>query len=132
MRKSKKTTPGADAPTVLLVENDKAAFDATAAMLRAAGLNVVHATTAVDALDVLRSARRIDLLFACVQMPGQPSGFTLARMARLRRRDLPVIYAAESGVDSKETDRALGPILQRPFDADTLASEINAVLGTSR
>src|SRR3712207_6749860 len=101
-------------------------------MLRAAGLNVVHATTAVDALDVLRSARRIDLLFASVQMPGQPSGFTLGRMARLRRRDLPVIYAAESGVDSKETDRALGPILQRPFEADTLASKINAVLGSPR
>lgn len=123
-----KASPAAALPTILLAENE-ADFDATARILREAGFAVLHATTIVDALDVLRGTRRIDLLLAAARIPGQPSGFTLARMARLRRLGLPILYFGEAGeILDKEAARALGPILRRPFTADALVAAVRAVL----
>ena len=123
-----KAPPAAALSTILLAENE-ADFDATARILREAGFAVLHATTIVDALDVLRGTRRIDLLLAAVRIPGQPSGFTLARMARLRRAGLPILYFGEGGdILDKEAARALGPILRRPFTPDMLVTTVRSAL----
>ena len=128
MKRSKKSAASAQG-TVLLVEDDRAAFDQTASVLRAAGYGVVHATTAVDALDILRSPRRIDLLLTAVDIPNQPSGFTLARMARLRRPGLSVLYLGASGEpDRKEAERALGPVLQKPLAPAVLVEHVRAAI----
>jgi CheY-like chemotaxis protein len=127
--RSKKKASSPSLGTVLLVENDRVAFDGTAGLLRRAGFGVVHATTAVDALDVARGAREIDLLIATVAIPGQPSGFTIARMARLRRPELPVLYIGrQEEIDAKETERALGPVLSPPVDKDRLVEAITTAL----
>jgi CheY-like chemotaxis protein len=77
-------------------------------MLRDGGFEVRHATTAVDALDLVRGGRRIDLLLAATRIEGQPSGFVLARMARLRRPDLAVAYFGEArDIPEREAERAL-------------------------
>jgi CheY-like chemotaxis protein len=114
--------------TILLVENEDA-FDATAKALREAGLSVVHATTAIDAFSVLESPRAIDLLLTALSVPGQPSGFTIARMGQRKRPNLAVAYLAHSAeVPEAELARALGPVLRRPAPG-TLATEILAALG---
>ena len=127
--KSKKTASTPSRGTVLLLENDRSAFDGTAGALRRANYGVVHATTAVDALDIVRSARRLDLLIAAVQIPGQPSGFTVARMARLRRPELPVIYVGSAEqIDAKEADRALGPVLPLSLSDEALIAAVTAAM----
>ncbi len=117
--------------TVLLTENEPDSFDAIGRRLRGAGFAVLHATTVVDALDVLRGSRRIDLLLAAVRIPGQPSGFTLARMARLRRPDLAIAYLGdERDVPAGERDRALGPILPRGLASGALLRAVLAAMRT--
>ena len=128
LKRSKKSADS-DWSMVLLVEDAHASFDETGSILRAAGYGVVHATTAVDALDILRGPRRIDLLLTAVDIPNQPSGFTLARMARLRRPGLAVLYLAASGEPNrKEAERALGPVLQTPTPPDVLVQHVKAAI----
>ena len=127
--KQSKRSPDSARGIVLLVENERASFDRTGSILRAAGYGVVHATTAVDALDILRGPRRIDLLLTAVDIPNQPSGFTLARMARLRRPGLPVLYLAATGeFDRKESERALGPILPKTVAPDALVLHVRTAM----
>ena len=118
--------------TILLVENDERAFDATAKALRDAGLGVVHATTAIDAFSVLESPRPVELLLTALSVPGQPSGFTIARMAQRKRPGLAVAYLA-GAADAPEAElaRALGPVLRRP-DPPELVREILAALGETK
>lgn len=121
--------PSAAPSIVLLVENDESAFDATARALRGAGLQVLHATNVIDALDILQSTRPVDALLAAVRLPGQPSGFTLARMGRRKRPRLPVLYLSGSeDVPPGEAARALGPILPGKPKPEALAREIQAAL----
>lgn len=97
-------------------------------MLRAAGCHVLHATTVVDALDVLRGEGAVHLLIASVIIADQPTGFTLARMARLRRPDLPVVYLANRPIADSERERALGPIID--IQTTTADAFVEQVLST--
>lgn len=118
--------------TILLVENEESAFDATAKALREAGLGVIHATTAIDAFAVLESPRAVDLILTALRVPGQPSGFTIARMALRKRAGLKVAYLAGAGeVPEAELARALGPVLRRPSTPE-LAKEVLAALDSAQ
>ena len=93
-------------------------------------MSVVHATTAIDAFAVLESPRPVDLLLAATEMPGQPSGFTIARMAQRKRATLPVVYVArDGGTAEAEIARALGPVLQRPRTDDLVHAVRTAIEG---
>ena len=48
-------------------------------------------------------------------MPDSVNGIALSRMARLRRRDLKVIYITGYSIPGVERE-ALGPILRKPVD----------------
>jgi CheY-like chemotaxis protein len=120
-------------PVVLLVENVVGPeFDRTGALLRGGGHHVVHLTAFTAALDLLRSTRSVDVLIAATVLPGQPSGFTLARQAQRLRPGLPVIYLASTGARAAEAARALGPVLPHPLDGAALLREVDAALGKAR
>jgi CheY-like chemotaxis protein len=60
-------------------------------------------------------------------MPDSVNGIALSRMARLRRRNLRVVYL--TGYDIPGADReALGPILRKPVDEQALINEVERVL----
>src|SRR6185437_12641849 len=63
---------------VLLVEDDDDVISTTAETLRDAGFDVATAATAAQALAVLNSDARVDLLFTDVMMPGGLDGVALA------------------------------------------------------
>jgi len=80
------------------------------------------------ALEVLEGDQPVDLLLTDVVMPDSVNGVALSRMARLRRRDLKVLYM--TGYEIPGIDReALGPILRKPVDDETLLEEIARLLG---
>jgi CheY-like chemotaxis protein len=62
--------------------------------LREAGFRVLSAPDGRAALRLLEEARRIDLLFSDVVMPGGLSGIELARAARRLRPELVVLLAS--------------------------------------
>jgi CheY-like chemotaxis protein len=123
--------PGAvsDKGHILLVEDDKVLAEALGNVLRHAGFDVSVATNFRTALEVLESDRPMDLLLTDIVMPGSVNGIALSRMARLRRRDLKVVYLTGYNVPGVETE-ASGPILRKPIDDAVLVSEIERILAT--
>jgi hypothetical protein len=62
-------------------------------------------------------------------MPDRVNGMALSRMARMRRRDIRVIYI--SGYDISGLEReALGTMLRKPVKDDQLLTEIARTLFT--
>ena len=116
---------------LLVVDDDADVLESLCAVLRVMGHAVEGALSGVAALDILDQGRRFDLLLTDIVMPGL-HGFNLARMARLRHRDLKVLYMSGYG----EADQVLrdiapkfGKLLHKPIRPDDLRSEVEQALG---
>jgi PAS domain S-box-containing protein len=112
------------AQSVLLVEDDAVIRYLTAEMLKDLGQTVLQASDATEAL-VLLGRHKVDMLITDVKLPGM-SGDVLARKARARRPELPVIFA--SGYDlpsfAVDDDVAGMTILRKPYDIDALRAAV--------
>jgi PAS domain S-box-containing protein len=96
---------------VLLVEDDPDVLDILQFALIDAGFRVVPARDAADALSVLRSDKRVDVVLADVVLPGDLSGVDVGHEVRRLRPGLPVLlttghtggalaeHAAEAGFE---------------------------------
>lgn len=109
---------------ILIVDDDDAFRYATTKMLVDAGFETADAHDYRGALDVLEDKQPIALLLIDVVIPGV-NGFALARMARMRHLGLKVIYVSAFDIP---TDEAIGPVLRKPVDGETLLKEIRNVL----
>jgi two-component system cell cycle sensor histidine kinase/response regulator CckA len=90
------------APVVLLVEDDPLVRDVTERTLRRAGWQVLCATTAEEALEVLRDAK-CDLIISDIALPGM-HGVALARLVQARLPAVPIILT--SGYERTAMDDA--------------------------
>jgi len=128
------TAPGRDggpeaAPVILLVEDDEPLRYALSRHLRRAGYRVLDTGSSIEAIGFLDEGRPVDLLVTDIVVPGRPHGFALARMARLRRRDLRIIYLTGlSSIPENELAGAAGAVLRKPIDPGRLVHEIGRVL----
>jgi len=106
--------------TILIVEDDASLRHAIGRELRAAGYGVVASGDSMAALDELSSGQ-IDLLLTDIVLPkGKPHGIALARMAKLRRPKLPVLYmTAHRDVVRDESDLD-GKLFYKPIDIGEL------------
>lgn len=123
---AKETVPG---KSILVVDDDEAFRDAMAKLLRAAGYQVCTAPDHRLALEILERNDPIDVLILDVVMPDRVNGFALARMARLRRPGLKVIYITGFDIPSASNE-ALGPIIRKPLDNDQLLNELAGLLSS--
>jgi PAS domain S-box-containing protein len=80
--------------TVLIVEDEPDVLDIAIQIFESLGYDVLSATNAAAALDVLRKEPGIDVLFSDVVMPGGMNGVELAREARRMRPDLKMLLAS--------------------------------------
>ncbi len=81
------------------------------------------------ALQLLESDAPIDLMVCDIVMPERVNGLALGRMARLRRRELKIVYITGHDIPGIE-DEALGPVLRKPIDHDRLISEMERALAS--
>ena len=95
-------------------------------MLTQAGFDIVAACDYRDALPILEGGRRIDLMLVDVVMPGRVHGVALARMARLRRRGLPVIFITGYEVGAAVEEGI--PVLRKPVEPEALLAQIKQSL----
>ena len=114
-------TLGSGKRCILLVDDDKTFGEAMAQILRGAGFDVTVACDFRVALEALESDGQIDMLICDVVMPSSVNGIALSRMARLRRRDLKIVYLTGYNIPGIENE-ALGPILRKPIDEALLVS----------
>src|ERR1700691_2715559 len=102
---------GSGSQRILLVEDDLGFGEATAKLLRGAGFEVFLAPDHRLALEDIESSRPIDLMITDIVMPQRVNGLALARMARLRRPQLKVIYLTAYEISGADQE-AMGTILR--------------------
>ncbi len=113
---------------VLLVEDDVLIRVLLAEELRNAGLRVIEAANADEALSYVHSGTKIDLLFSDVQMPGSMNGTELARRINSGYPSVRIILtSAHAG-----TADHLGLFLPKPYDFDRAVAVIFEALGLRR
>ena len=111
---------------VLVVEDDVLVSELAAGMLNELGFDAVVTHSAKEALERLSGERRPTLIFTDVVMPGGVSGIELARKVRDRYPELPILLT--TGYSEQVTGSHGFPVLQKPYEMDTLASALSNLL----
>ncbi len=112
---------------ILLVDDDPAVRDVTAAMLRECGYSVIEAGSGQEALEVMAKRDGFDLMILDYAMPGMNGGEVL-RAARNRHPGLPAVFV--TGFAELEGLRNFPgeKVVQKPFDPDQLLGTVAKVL----
>ena len=115
---------------ILIVDDDVFYRNLVLWILEDAGFRVTAAEDFNAVIKVIEGDERVHLLLADVQMPvGTPNGVTIARMARLRRHKLPIVYM--TGFYDPEELGAIEPniaVLRKPFTGQDLLRMVGAAL----
>jgi len=113
--------------SVLLVEDNETVGSFAHNLLRELGQDVIWATGAEDALNILATDKgRIDLVFTDVVMPGM-NGIDLAREVRRRWPGLPVVLTSGySHILAEEGSHGF-ELLQKPYTLDGLMAMLGGV-----
>jgi PAS domain S-box-containing protein len=120
--------------TILLVEDNDGMREIAEAQLRALGYEVATAPGAADALALLRSDRRIDLLLTDIVMPGGLDGRELALRAREVRPHLKVLFTSgftEAAIASSIQRDFGGAMISKPYRHADLAKRVRTMLETA-
>jgi CheY-like chemotaxis protein len=110
---------------ILLVDDDEGFRYATTKALEEAGFAVSSAPDYRQALEILEGDLPVDLLVTDVYMPERIHGFALARMAKMRRLGLKVLYVSAFDVPSVEE---FGKVLRKPISNEHLIDEVRLAL----
>jgi DNA-binding NtrC family response regulator len=111
---------------VAVVHDDPTFADPLAALL-GAGQDVALFTDPMAALDALDTARTIEVLVTRVQFaPGQPNGIALARMARIKRPGIRVLFVARPEFAGEAAD--LGTFMAHPVSVADVAQTVGRLL----
>ena len=110
---------------ILIVEDDAAWLKVVQAMLERAGHRVSGFPDYRGALELIESTDSIDLLLTDIQLPTDtPHGLSLARMAKLRRRRLPIMFMTGDPELAELVDDDLGLTLIKPFSRTLLLEAV--------
>jgi len=114
-------------PPLLLVEDGPLTLVSTQAALEHEGYKVVaarHSASALDALDQPYCG-----LITDIRLPGPLDGWDIAREARARWPDIPVVYVTGEGEEDWPEKGVPGSlILQKPYSAGKLLAAVGQVI----
>lgn len=114
-------------PTILVVEDEVLLRLALADELRDAGLHVIEAADAEEALHVLASDTHLDILLTDVRMPGRLDGVGLVRRAKAYHPKIKVIVASAYESDDL-LSRMVDAYFRKPFDFNELRERIRSLI----
>jgi two-component system, cell cycle response regulator CpdR len=120
--------------SVLVVDDDADVLDIVASVVASAGHNVVKAGNGNEALNVLDGGDLFDLMITDIIMPGL-NGFNLARMARMRRPLLRILYLTgfhEEAIAMRDAGGRYGKLLLKPIAPQDLQNEVDIALSIKR
>ena len=110
---------------IVMVEDDGAWLRVIQALLEHAGHRVTAFPDYRGALELIESQEAIDLLLTDIQLPTDtPHGLSLARMAKLRRRRLPILFMTGDPELAELVDEDLGFTLIKPFSRAVLLDAV--------
>jgi CheY-like chemotaxis protein len=99
---------------VLVVDDEPLVLDITTSMLFDLGCEVVTAADADQALEMLSTDSRIEILITDINMPGM-DGYALAQAAKHMPKELNVIL-----LSGREGEGHSFPLVRKPFSKDDL------------
>lgn len=116
---------------ILLVEDDALVAEACAMLLEDFGYSVRRTESAEEALAVLESGDRFDLVFSDVRMPGS-GGLELARTIAKSYAGLPVLLTSGYSNAAAEAIASGFALLPKPYLPADVQRAIAAALGHTR
>ncbi|MDU6730814.1 MAG: ATP-binding protein, partial [Bradyrhizobium sp.] len=119
--------------TILIVEDDSLVREYVTAQIKRLGYTTLAASKGDEALAIIDSATRIDLLFTDIIMPGGMNGRQLAIEAVRRRPDLRVLYTSgytENAIVHHGRLDAGVLLLTKPYQSADLARMIRTALNS--
>jgi signal transduction histidine kinase len=115
--------------TVLVVEDNAEVLELAVTTISDLGYRVLTAADGPSAMEVVRGAEPIDLLFSDVVMPGGMNGFQLISEARGIRDGLrALVTSGYANIHRPGTDRPDVPLLLKPYRRSDLAHCIRMAL----
>jgi len=117
-------------PTVLVVEDEVLIRMSTADYLRGYGHHIIEVGSGDEAVAVLKTDVRVDVVFTDVSMPGNLNGFGLAQWVRSERPGVRVILTSGVTRTAKEAQDlcAHGPLVEKPYEHSEVDRRIQALL----
>ncbi|WP_052208040.1 PAS domain-containing sensor histidine kinase [Croceibacterium mercuriale] len=125
--------PEGTGQTVLLVEDDLSVRMLVRDVLEELSYTTIEAGDATEAVPILSSNTRIDLMISDVGLPGM-NGRQLAEVARTHRGDLPILFVTGYAENAAIRAGFLGTnmaMITKPFSLDDLATKIGEMVATS-
>lgn len=120
--------PPAMNPTILIVEDDTLMRMHGVDILESAGFTVLEAESADDAIDILQSDSKVDLVFTDIDMPGSMDGIELAAIVG---EEWPLIRSLITS-SHRNIDREIPAVreifVSKPWNETALVDRINLAL----
>ncbi|MDM0019532.1 response regulator [Variovorax saccharolyticus] len=117
--------------TVLVVDDEPAIRMLIVEAMQDLGYATLEAGDGADALQLLQSEQRIDLLVTDVGLPGGMNGRQVADAARLARPGLKVLFITGYAENAVLSHGHLAPgmhVMTKPFDMDVLARRVKELI----
>ncbi|MEE7503246.1 hybrid sensor histidine kinase/response regulator [Methylobacterium sp. C33D] len=117
--------------TILIVDDREDVAELARTILRDFGYTTLVASNAREALEILDSSEKVDLLFTDLIMPGGMNGVLLAREARRRQPKLKVLLAtgyAEASLERTDIGGSEFDLLNKPYRRTELVRRVRAIL----
>jgi PAS domain S-box-containing protein len=115
--------------TILLVDDEEIVRRATADMLRELGHEVVEASSATTALDLLRDRQDVEVIVSDYLMPGMRGGELIRKAQSMRPGLRALLITGYAKLAGAEADLAR---LSKPFRVTDLAREIEKLLSDEK
>jgi CheY-like chemotaxis protein len=116
-----------DATTILVAEDEVLVRLDVSECLRAKGYNVLEASNAEEAIQILKSGQAVSLVFTDVRMPGALDGLDLARYVRTHHPEVPVLITS-GHLPADEMPEELGQLIAKPYRMEMIMLEITEKL----
>jgi len=112
---------------IVLVHDDPDFREYVATAMQAAGYEIKVFPGSMEAIDALEAAERIELLITRVDFPkGTPNGISLARMAKMKKRGIRVLFAARD--ENREHTDGVGELLPVPITGAEIVATVKRML----
>jgi two-component system, response regulator PdtaR len=115
--------------TVLVVEDEDLVRDMTVLQLQDAGFDVLEASSAPEALEILESGATVALVFTDVNMPGDLDGLQLAARVRECWPQMRLIVTSGGGQVGPSHVLPPGRFIAKPYPLEALVKVVRQLTG---
>ncbi len=114
---------------ILIVEDDDGVRSIVQAMLEEIGYDFAEAASGAEALSILETDDRFDLVFSDIIMPGGMTGVDLAKAIAERHPHIPVLLTSGYPREAVKADESIR-VLSKPYQQEQLAQELGQAIET--